>query len=194
MAARDLIGILTPMIADAVDPMRTPTALARTVGTAEAGIVLTRAHHPVPLPGLPTHPLLAAGSNVLSAATVALTRRTNAAFLCPVDPTPAGDSHVRITALACPAEPPDYLTAVVLVSRPGDLHGLTRRELDILGLMVEGWPDCRIAAALGSSGPDVHTHREHILAKLGAATRALATVRAHRLGLYTPRPLNGIPR
>jgi DNA-binding CsgD family transcriptional regulator len=193
-AARDLVGSLAPLIASAVDPMRTLTTLARVVGNAEAAIVLTRAGNPVPLPGLPGHPVLAIGSDVLAVATEELRYRAYAIFLCPVERTPAGDGYVRITALACPPEPPHHLAAVVLVSPPGELYGLTRRELEILGLVVNGWPNRRIAVALFITGRTVAAHLEHILAKLGVATRTHAAARAYRQGVYVPRPLNGIPR
>jgi DNA-binding NarL/FixJ family response regulator len=82
--------------------------------------------------------------------------------------------------------------AAVLVALPGDLHGLTRRELEVLGLLIEGWTNARIAAALVIAPRTVATHMENILAKLGAETRALAAVRALGQGLYVPRPLTGV--
>jgi DNA-binding NarL/FixJ family response regulator len=81
---------------------------------------------------------------------------------------------------------PQYVIAVVLLSPPGDLYGLTDRELEILGLLVQGWPNRRIAAALFIAQRTVAAHLEHILPKLGAPTRTLAAVRALRLGLYVP--------
>lgn len=89
--------------------------------------------------------------------------------------------------LACPPDVPDYLSAIVLASPPGDLHGLTPRELQVLGLLVEGWSNPRIAAALVVAGHTVATHLEHILAKLAVPTRAAAGVLALRQGLYVPR-------
>jgi len=191
-AARDLIGTLAPMIANAVDPLRSITRVAGIVGDAQAGVVLTRARDPLPLPGLPTHPLLDVGSDVLNAAAERLTAgRVYSSFLCPYAAMDAPDGHVRITMLACPLDSPQDMVAVVLVSPPGDLRGLTRRELEILGLIVEGWPNPRIAAALVVAQRTVNTHLEHILAKLGAPTRTLAAVRALRFGLYVPLPLSG---
>jgi DNA-binding NarL/FixJ family response regulator len=64
--------------------------------------------------------------------------------------------------------------------------------LEILGLIVEGWPNHRIAAALALAQRTVNTHLEHILAKLGAPTRTVAAARALRFGLYVPRPLHGV--
>ena len=41
-AARDLIGALAPLLAHAIDPLRSITAAARLVHGALAGVVLTR--------------------------------------------------------------------------------------------------------------------------------------------------------
>jgi DNA-binding NarL/FixJ family response regulator len=90
--------------------------------------------------------------------------------------------------LSCPTDLPKYLVAVALISPALDIYGLTPRELEILGLLVEGWPNARIAAALFVAARTVATHVEHILAKLVAPTRS-AAVLALRHGLYSPRPL-----
>jgi DNA-binding CsgD family transcriptional regulator len=191
--ARDLIGMLAPTIANAVDPLRSITRVAGIIGDAKAGIVLTCAGNTLPLPGLPTHPLLEVGSDVAAVATELLTAgRSYSSFLCPYQPSDAPDSHLRITMLACPPDSLDGMMAVVLVSPSGDMRRLTRRELQILGLIIEGWPNHRIAAALVVTQRTVNAHLEHILAKLDAPTRTLAAVRALRFGLYVPRPLNGI--
>jgi DNA-binding CsgD family transcriptional regulator len=192
-AARDLIGVLAPTIANAVDPLRGITRVAGMVSDARAGIVLTRSGTTLPLPGLPTHPLLTAGSSVL---TVAAERRTAgrvySSFLCPDTADHTHGGHALITMLACPPESPHHLLGVVLVSPPGHLYGLTRRELEILGLIVEGWPNWRMAAALDLAQRTVNTHLEHILAKLSVPTRTVAAVRALRFGLYVPRPLHSV--
>jgi DNA-binding CsgD family transcriptional regulator len=192
-AARDFVGQLGPLIANAVDPMRSIAAAARIVGDAEAGIVLTRGGTTMPLPGLPTHRLLATGSAVLAAAAERIAYgRVHTSFLCWYPSRDSAERHVRITVIAGPTDAPHLVAAVVLVSPAGDLRGLTRRELEIVGLLVDGWPNQRIAAALFIAERTVATHVEHILVKLGAATRALAAVRALRYGLYVPRPLNGV--
>ena len=78
---------------------------------------------------------------------------------------------------------------MTLISPAGQTFSLTRRELEILGLLVEGWPNARIARALFVSQSTVTTHVEHILAKLRLPTRAAAGVLALRLGLYIPLSL-----
>ncbi|MEU8612405.1 LuxR C-terminal-related transcriptional regulator [Actinoplanes sp. NPDC048791] len=189
-AARDLIAILAPSIAKAVDPTRSLAGMARIINPALAGILLTRAGSTLPLTGLPGHPLLDAGSTVLAVAARQLTAGGGyGSFLCPGAAHDPANSHVRITMLACPPETPQYVAAVVLLSPPGDLYGLTGRELEILGLIVEGWSNRRIAAALFIAERTVAAHVEHVLAKLGASTRTLAAVRAFRLGLFVPLAL-----
>lgn len=157
-------------------------------------IVLSRTGSTEPLPGLPAHPLLDAESDVLAVAIDRLAAgRVYSSFLCPYSVPDAAVTMVLITMLACPLDSPHNLVAVVLVSPPTDLRGLTRRELEILGLLVEGWPNQRIAAAMVVARRTVNSHLEHILAKLSAPSRTLAAIRALRFGLYVPRPLNGVP-
>jgi DNA-binding CsgD family transcriptional regulator len=192
-AARDLICVLAPVIANAVDPLRSITTMAKIVADAYAGIVLTRALNTLPLPGLPDHRLLHVGSDVLAVAAKRVsTHGGYGSFLCPDPAHDAPGGCTRITVLASPPDAPHCLAGMVLVSPPGNLHGLTRRELEVLGLIVEGWPNHRIAAALAIAQRTANTHLEHILAKLRVPTRTVAAVRALRLGLYVPRPLNGI--
>ncbi len=60
---------------------------------------------------------------------------------------------------------------------------LTRRELDVLSLLVEGLSQPEIAETLFISPKTVDKHIEHILAKLGVHSRAQAVARAVRDGL-----------
>ena len=193
-ASRDLIGLLAPLIANAIDPMRSITRVAEIVGNAEAGIVLTGGGDTQPLPGLPAHALLHPGSDVLDVAAERVASGcAYGSFLVPYAADGTPHVHVRITVLAGPRDPPHPWTAgVVLVSPHGDLYGLTPRELEILGLLVEGWANSRIADEIFVTRRTVNAHVEHILTKLDAATRTLAAARAIRFGLYVPRPLRGI--
>jgi AraC-like DNA-binding protein/DNA-binding CsgD family transcriptional regulator len=189
-AARDLIGALAPVIAHAVDPMRAITAAARIITNAQAGVVLTRGGNALPLPGLGAHALLAAGSPVLTVAARQLADGASyASFLCPCAGREPEGRHVRVTVLACPAQAPYHLVAVVVLSAPGDIYGLTGRELEILGLLIEGWSNRRIAAVLDISEYATAAHLEYIGVKLDASTRVLAMLRAARRGLYVPRSL-----
>jgi DNA-binding CsgD family transcriptional regulator len=190
--ALDLLDVLTPLIAHAVDPWRSAAAAAQVVSDAVAGTVLTACGTAVPLPGLPGHPLLSTGSAVLRAAAQQLIGGAAvASFLCPLAATRGADSHVRVTAIPAAPPPPEHHAAVVTVSPPGDLHGLTRRELEVLGLLVEGWPNHAIALGLAVTERTVAAHVEHILTKLTVPTRTAAAATALRAGLYVPRLLHG---
>jgi DNA-binding CsgD family transcriptional regulator len=186
-AACDLIGALASTIAQAVDPMRTIAAATRIVRDAQAAIVLTRAGDALPLPGLPGHPLLATGSTVLALAAQQLAAGNgHGSFLAPDTRPDTTGSHLRVTVLDCPKQPPGHLSGVVVVSPPRNLRGLSSLELRILGMLIERWPDQRIAAALTILHTAVTGHIEDILAKLDAPTRDLAIVRAARHGLHVP--------
>jgi DNA-binding CsgD family transcriptional regulator len=184
-----LLALLTPTIAAAVDPMRSLGVVAGMVAEARAGTVLTRSGDPLPLPGLPSHFLLRPGSLLLSAAAWELDEHPHTSFLCPYRQRDTDDRQVKVTVLSCPPDLPKYLVALVLISPAVDVYGLTPRELEILGLLVEGWPNGRIAAALFVTSRTVATHVEHILAKLAVPSRSAAAVFALRLGLYIPRVL-----
>jgi DNA-binding CsgD family transcriptional regulator len=192
-AARDLISTMAPAVARAVDPLRSVAAVAGIVSGAYAGIVLTRSGTTLALSGLPGHSLLVVGSDLLAVVAQRVTGGgAYGSFLWRVPAEDARNRHARITMLNCPGDSPQHLVAVVLMSPPGDVRGLTHRELEILGLIVEGWPNRRIAAALFITARTVATHVEHILPKLSTPTRTLAAVRALRLGLYVPPILNDI--
>jgi DNA-binding CsgD family transcriptional regulator len=62
-------------------------------------------------------------------------------------------------------------------------HGLTSRELEVLRLVAAGQSNREIAATLVISPKTASVHVSNILAKLGAATRTEAAVKAHQLML-----------
>lgn len=186
--ARDLIGMLAPLIAHAVDPMRSASAVAGVVHDAVAAVVVTRDATALALPGLPAHRLLATGSAVLQVVSERLAAGgVHAAFLCP----DGDDGYLRVTVMSAPPEPPYHFAAVVTVSPAGDRQGLTHRELEVLGLLVEGWPNHAIALGLGITDRTVAAHVEHVLTKLAVTSRTMAAVYALRLGLFVPWLLHG---
>lgn len=196
-AARDLVRLLSTPIAVGVDPWRSLAALADLVEQATAGIVLTPAGAVQPLPGLPGHRLLTPGSAVLTAATGQLAEGgTQISFLAPVpdsaDGGAVGDgagTFLRITVLAAPPQMHHLATAVVLAGAAGDLHGLSLQELQVLGLLVTGASNERIAVALGITRRTVDGHVDHVRAKLAGRSRTAAAARALRLGLFVPAAL-----
>lgn len=60
---------------------------------------------------------------------------------------------------------------------------LTRRELEVIGLMAQAMRNKEIGAALGVSEQTVQVHVKNIFAKLGVADRIAAINAARRQGL-----------
>jgi DNA-binding CsgD family transcriptional regulator len=186
-AARDLLAALGPTLAHAIDPLRSAVAAAATVQSAIAAVILTRTGSVEPLPGLPGHRALRPDSRVLATACELLDGPWTS-FLLPESTEPSG--FLRVTALDVPPEPPrEHLRAIVALSAEDDLLGLTRRELEVLGLLIAGRHNADAAGRLGVTPRTVATHVEHILIKLVADTRGLAAVRAQRRGLFIPARL-----
>jgi ATP/maltotriose-dependent transcriptional regulator MalT len=61
--------------------------------------------------------------------------------------------------------------------------GLTKRELEVLGLVARGMSNQQIAESLTISEHTVHRHVSNVLGKLGVSSRAAAVAQAGRLGL-----------
>jgi RNA polymerase sigma factor (sigma-70 family) len=66
------------------------------------------------------------------------------------------------------------------------MRSLTRREREILGLVVQGLTNKQIAELLGISQATVKTHVENIIEKLGVSDRTQAAVWAVRAGVAGP--------
>jgi non-specific serine/threonine protein kinase len=89
---------------------------------------------------------------------------------------PLAESVAEALALASlppDARPPD----------PAGRHGLTPREVEVLGLLAAGHSDREIAEALFVSRHTARNHVASILAKLGVSSRAAAAAHAARDGL-----------
>ncbi|WP_231851827.1 helix-turn-helix transcriptional regulator [Modestobacter italicus] len=186
-ALRRRVARVAPVFAHGIDPMRSLLTATHLVRGATAGVVLCADGGCQPLPGLATDELLTTGSPVLAAARERICDgEVCASFLWPVGGPHAPDGHVRVTVLSAPEDSPPGLTAVALLSPATHLRGLTPRELEVLGLLVEGCSNVEIARSLVVAPRTVAAHLEHVLGKLEAPTRTLAAVRAEREGLYVP--------
>ncbi|MHA3700843.1 response regulator transcription factor [Jatrophihabitans sp. YIM 134969] len=186
-AARHALQQLVPVFARSIDPMRSVTAASRLVRGATAGIVLRDDGSCEPLPGLPTHLLMTPDSVLVRVCRDRLgARQPFSSFLWPVAGHRHGESHVQVTVLAVPDDVTSRTTAVAVMSPQPDLRGLTPRELEVLGLLVEGCTNQEIARTLTVAPRTVAAHIEHVLVKLDATSRTLAAVRAERDGLYVP--------
>ena len=187
-ALRDRLTQLSPLIARGVSPMRSLLATARLVQGATAGAVLYRDGTTYPLPGLEDHALLVAESPVVAIAQATLLAgQVYRSFLWPARHGPGATGHMRVTVLA--ATDVSALVLGTLLVRPDvDCRGLTPRELQVLGLLVDGQSNQQIGRQLAVAARTVAAHVEHILRKLDTPTRTLAAVRAEREGCYVPPP------
>ncbi len=92
------------------------------------------------------------------------------------DITGAADEFARRTVTG-------YLPAaatIVELAAFGERHGLTPREVDVLQHVAAGWPDRRIAEALGASPKTVRNTNSAVYRKLGIHSRAEAIARVLR--------------
>jgi DNA-binding CsgD family transcriptional regulator len=187
-----VIETVAPMIAAAIDPMTTIIGLTGLVVDARASAVVGPGGAVQPLPGSPPHPLLTSGSQVVAIASDRLRthQKSPIAFLCPY-PGDNDDDYLRVTVISCPRVRLSPFAELVIVSSPGDLHGLTRRELEVLGLVIEGSTNRQIASTLFIAQRTVAAHLEHIRSKLDVPTRTAAAIRSLNQALYVPPQLIG---
>ncbi|WP_422772713.1 hypothetical protein ACN28C_06875 [Plantactinospora sp. WMMC1484] len=215
-AQRELIGVLTSRIAATVDPLRSLGALAGMVHDAVAGAVLVPGGgRPLPLSGLPGHPLLAEDSPLLAVIDQQAPRRGSAgsvSFLWPVRPLrpcrprrPTGDAAyrpvggwgardglLRVVVLRCVAGAVP-LVVTMLAPLPQGRCVLNRRELVVLGLLLAGWSEQRIAVGLDLPVLAVAETVARVVAVLAAPDRHVALLRAARRGWFIPHRVGTAP-
>jgi hypothetical protein len=191
LADRRILAAVTRVIADDLDRTQEIATIARIVGTAEAGVVLTRGGDAHPLPGLPDHRLLAPDSPILPAVTHELSSGgPYTAFLAPA-PGPDGERLVRVTALDCALPDLDHLSAAVLLSSPGNLQGLTALDLRVLGHLTAGTTQApALAAALHVDMATITEALHRAQAALDVRDLTAAATRALRTGLRIPPALS----
>lgn len=185
--ARERLGTLAPAIARGLSPVLSLAVGARIAHDAAAGVVLLRDGTVCALPGLGGHLLLEPVSSVEQLARRALGRGdVFRSFLWPSDGSRGGaSSYVRLTVLAATDAPP-FVVGTLLVTLAADCQGLTARELEVLGLLVEGLSNHEIADRLVVAQRTVAAHIEHVLHKLDVSTRTPAALRAEREGCSVP--------
>jgi hypothetical protein len=181
----DLVDGLRPLLARALDRLSSLAAAAELTGDALGGAALTRGGRCLPVPGLPFHLLLAPGSGVVAVARAQVgTPGAHASFLSPL----AG-GLARITVLDCRDDHTDQLSAVVVVRRAGDLEGLDRTDLRVLGALLEGWDAEQIG--VGCAVPSVARHVARLAARLDVPSTHALLLHVARAGLYVPPALWG---
>lgn len=184
---RRRLARFAPALASGIDPVRSLAATVAWVSGVESGVVLLADHGIVRIPGLSDDELLTTGSDLVDAARDAICEgQEHASFLWPRGSRQSPDAYARVTVLAGEADLSTVACGVVVLAPATDLRGLTPRELEVLGHVIEGCSNLEIARALAIAPRTVAAHIEHILLKLDATSRTLAAVRAERAGLYVP--------
>jgi DNA-binding CsgD family transcriptional regulator len=175
----------TSIIGHGVDPLRGLVSAARLVADATSGVALRADGRAEPVPGLDLDPLLRAADLLELAHAQLGGGHTYTSFLWPSHPGQP-IRHQRVTVIAATTSTTTAYVGLVLLSPGSRLRGLTARELEVLGYVVDGCTNQEISHRLVLSPRTVAAHLEHILVKLDAPSRTLAAVRAFRDGLYVP--------
>ncbi|MDF2774343.1 MAG: two component LuxR family transcriptional regulator [Geminicoccaceae bacterium] len=137
-------------------------------------------------------PAIVVVANDTSGAWVSEALRAGVRGIVTRDATPAEIvTAVEAAAAGLVTLPAEVATALVSATRPttavraaaNTAQPLTRRELEVLGMLAEGLANKNIAARLGISEHTVKTHVASILAKFDAYSRAEAVAVGVRRGL-----------
>ncbi|MCU1473819.1 helix-turn-helix transcriptional regulator [Amnibacterium sp.] len=185
-SSRRRLAEVAGLLAQGIDPMRSLADVSRLVSGAFAGVLLFEDGSIESLPGMPGDDLLAVHSGLLTTVGArVITGETHLSFLWPRDAT-ASHEYVRVSYLTGIGSAFPDLLGIVLLSSVETVHRLTARELEVLGMIVDGFSNHEIARRLVVTTRTVAAHVEHILAKLSSPTRTYAAVRAEREGIYVP--------
>ena len=176
--AVEVIGSITPTLANIVDPLASSRALVAVLGEGSAALSFLADGSVVTLRGTPPQELIEHADRVRSAIAHRFGRGGNSAsFLWP-----------RVTGgwYACRAHRCQDGVDVLLVSEQESTYGLTRRELEVLTCLVNGASNAQIASQLWVTTRTARAHVEHILEKLELTSRSAAVGRAISEGLLVP--------
>jgi len=92
--------------------------------------------------------------------------------------------HEELAAAICKVHRGEVVTAAIGQPQPKPTGCLiSQRELEVLGLIRQGFSNDEIARLLGISERTVRAHVTALLANLNAADRAQAVARGFELGL-----------
>jgi DNA-binding CsgD family transcriptional regulator len=170
-----VVGHMAPTLANVVDPLQSARWLVSTLADDCAAVGLLGGGVVVPLRGVPDPELVEPSSALHRAAARLLGEGPpTAAFLWPT----SSGSWYACRTYRCRDQV--IVLTTTEITRPRDL---TRRELEVLALLVDGHSNSDIASRLSVAVRTVKAHVEHILEKLEVPSRAAAVGRALREGL-----------
>ncbi|MBI1352163.1 MAG: hypothetical protein GC156_13740 [Actinomycetales bacterium] len=177
--ARAAIAQLCSALGNLADPARSGRWLAMLLGAGSMAVGLDREGRPIPLPGMATHPLLGADTDLVQTAKSSAGKGGWNSFVWPDD-----EDWFRVRVVPCAGA--SHISTVVSLDNV-DLGPLSRRELEVLTLAADGLSNSEIGDALVISSRTVGSHIEHVLEKLSVPNRAAAVALAIREGLMLGR-------
>lgn len=175
-----LLADLRPLVVEALDRLPSFGEAARLTGDPLGAVVVTRTGRTVPLPGLPSHPVLAEGSAALGVAR----RHASGPGAASAFLAPWGGRLLRIDVLDCRDETADHLCALALAHAADEAVGLGWADLRLLGALVEGWGDDRVRAS--HALPDPARSVDDLARCLGVPSKEALVRHAARRGLHLP--------
>lgn len=175
---REMIERFRPLLAVVCDALRVPKFLADSLAPGVGALVVSSEGMVAELPGHPTGPELADGSELRTLVARPGASGRHRRFLWASE---TGSCH-RIDVIPCQGNV--SLVTEQPISWP---YGLTLRELEIVDLVAAGLSNPQIAPRLFVSRRTVSTHVEHVLAKTGCSSRAELAALAATEGLRLPR-------
>jgi DNA-binding CsgD family transcriptional regulator len=172
---RDMLHAVQTPLADMVNQLHAPEALARTLDPGCAAAVLVHGQW-LQLEGRPLEPFNGVDGERLAASVAAAldTRIREGRFLWQ---SHESSELKSIYFVECGA-------AALVAIYPGvPEHPFTLREIEVLSHIANGLSNREIARALSRSERTITTHVEHIMKKLDAASRVQVATYALRHGL-----------